>query len=138
MNHHIRYWLFQIPGIVLAALVGGSLYYFERVTLSTAFLILGAWVIKDAALYPILVHAFRTEGTKTGIEKMIGMVGTVRQELQPEGIIWVRGERWKAITDSPQTITKGTLVKVIHAKQLTITVAPYEKDSVEQHNSTEE
>ena len=131
MNPHVRYWLFQIPGLVLAALVGGGLFYFERITFQTALIIFGAWVIKDIVLYPILVGAFRTDGPLTGIDKMIGLVGTVRQPLTPEGIIWVRGERWKAISSTNEPIDSGQAVKVIDADQLTLVVAAMHDGSEE-------
>ncbi|MDP6459993.1 MAG: nodulation protein NfeD, partial [Candidatus Hydrothermarchaeota archaeon] len=43
------------------------------------------------------VRAHKRKPT-TGIEGMVGLVGTAREELRPEGRIFVHGESWKART----------------------------------------
>jgi len=56
-----------------------------------------------------------------GVEAMIGERATARSYLNPEGFVFVRGERWKAIAeDAP--VPEGTPVEVTSVKGLTLTV----------------
>ncbi len=49
---------------------------------------------------------------KTGIEGMVGATATARTDLNPEGTVFVQGERWRAVTeDGP--ITAGETVEII-------------------------
>jgi membrane-bound serine protease (ClpP class) len=57
---------------------------------------------------------------KTGGEELLGMVGVADEDLDPEGQIKIRGERWMA--EARQQIKKGEKVKVIDRKGLLLIV----------------
>jgi membrane-bound serine protease (ClpP class) len=48
----------------------------------------------------------------TGQEGLIGAIGTVKAALEPEGSVFVSGERWQATSATGQSIPAGTRVKV--------------------------
>ncbi|MBV9120707.1 MAG: NfeD family protein, partial [Chloroflexi bacterium] len=56
----------------------------------------------------------------TGEYELIGKVGEVRSDLQPNGEITVNGEWWKATSD--ETIERGAHVEVLGMKGLTLLV----------------
>jgi len=57
-----------------------------------------------------------------GAESMVGAVGHVRQELTPEGLVFVQGALWKASAESP--IPAGSTVRVVGRDGLELQVAP--------------
>ena len=61
---------------------------------------------------------------RTGMEGMIDRTGVVREELRPEGKIFVHGELWNAITEDGQTVQPGAKVKIERMKGLTLYVRP--------------
>jgi membrane-bound serine protease (ClpP class) len=66
------------------------------------------------------VRAHKRKPT-TGIEGMVGLVGTAREELKPEGRVFVHGESWKARTRG-ETVKKGGKVKVVGMDNLVLIV----------------
>ncbi len=67
----------------------------------------------------------RLRRTITGKEGIIGAVGTVRRALEPEGMIFVDGELWRA--SSPVSpVAVGTRVRVVAIDGLHLTVVPLE------------
>ncbi|MFQ6105921.1 MAG: nodulation protein NfeD, partial [Candidatus Hydrothermarchaeaceae archaeon] len=57
----------------------------------------------------------------TGIEGMIGLIGTAKEDLDPEGGVFVRGERWKARAKEG-TIKANRKIKVVGIDNLTLIV----------------
>ena len=57
---------------------------------------------------------------KTGGEEILDMVGVADEDLDPEGQVKIRGERWRA--EATQKIKKGEKVKVIDRKGLLLIV----------------
>ena len=51
----------------------------------------------------------------TGAEGLIGLLAEARTDLNPQGMVYVRGELWSAVTSGP-AVKKGEYVKVL-AKQ---------------------
>jgi len=62
----------------------------------------------------IVAKGLRAQRAKpvTGVEGLIGSTGIAREDLTPEGFVFVQGERWRAIAEEGQ-VPKGTPVKVI-------------------------
>lgn len=58
---------------------------------------------------------------ETGKDELIGLTGTVKEELNPSGNIFIRGEIWQAKT-KVGVIKKESNVKVIAIKGLTLIV----------------
>jgi membrane-bound serine protease (ClpP class) len=75
-----------------------------------------------------VVQARRMRPT-TGKESLLGSRGVARTELAPEGMVFVEGELWQAMsTDGP--IPPGRPVKVVGADGLTLKVVPEETQIV--------
>jgi membrane-bound serine protease (ClpP class) len=66
----------------------------------------------------------RRASVVTGQEELIGQVGVVRQALDPEGLVFVHGELWRARTEGG-TVEPGEAVRVEALDDsLTLRVAP--------------
>ena len=90
-----------------------SLFVSAGVALVTfAFFIFFIRKVWQARRQPVLV----------GDETMVGSVGQVRQELAPEGLVFVKGALWKASADKPVPV--GSAVRVIGRQGLELQVAP--------------
>jgi len=79
-------------------------------------LILSAAFSSGFFIWAILLFALKTRRKKvtTGIEGIIGEKGKVKIELNPEGMVFVRGEYWKAICkDKNEVIKKDEEIKVV-------------------------
>ncbi len=67
------------------------------------------------------VWAARARPVSTGAEALVGSSGDVREELAPEGLVFVRGALWKAVA-SNGPIHVGTPVRVVGRKGLQLQV----------------
>ena len=54
---------------------------------------------------------------------MVGALGEAREELAPEGLVFVSGALWKAVA-TPEPIHSGAPVRVIGRDGLQLKVAP--------------
>jgi membrane-bound serine protease (ClpP class) len=80
-------------------------------------IVLAAFVVMTAGA----IIRMRRGGGPTGAAALIGQTATVRSHLNPDGFIFVKGERWKAIAeDAP--VNEGEKVQVTAVKGLTLTV----------------
>jgi membrane-bound serine protease (ClpP class) len=78
------------------------------------------WVIVVTAVLTLGFFAFfirkvweaRRAPVFVGAESMVGAVGEAREELAPEGLVFVSGALWKAVSSS-ETIHAGTPVRVV-------------------------
>jgi membrane-bound serine protease (ClpP class) len=68
------------------------------------------------------VWTARRQPAFVGADTMVGAVGHVRQELAPEGLVFVQGALWKASAESP--IPAGSTVRVVGRDGLELQVAP--------------
>ncbi len=57
-----------------------------------------------------------------GTHLLSGAIGIATTNLQPDGIVHVQGEEWKAVTDSINSINKGDKVRVTKIDGLTLYV----------------
>lgn len=69
-------------------------------------------------------RAFR-QAPVTGVEGMVGAIALARSDVAPRGQVFVRGELWEAISESP--IRKGEEAEVRSVDGLTLTVSPRPK-----------
>jgi membrane-bound serine protease (ClpP class) len=67
------------------------------------------------------LQARRSKPT-TGREGLIGAIGTVKVALEPEGSVFVWGERWRATSANGQPVPAGELVKVTAIEGLRLKV----------------
>ncbi len=61
----------------------------------------------------------------TGLEGMVGAIALARSDVAPRGQVFVKGELWEAVSESP--IRKGEEAEVRSVDGLTLTVAPRPK-----------
>jgi membrane-bound serine protease (ClpP class) len=54
----------------------------------------------------------RRAPARTGGEELAGAVGTVREALDPEGVVFVHGERWRGRSVGGATVPAGAAVRV--------------------------
>jgi membrane-bound serine protease (ClpP class) len=119
----VSYGMLSIAGAV--SLFLGSLMLFRVPGQSTAV----AWSILIptvlsisgffAAVTSLAVRAHRTR-PQTGTEALVGMVGEVFQDLEPEGKVFVSGELWNAVADEP--VPAGRKVEVLSVDRLKLKV----------------
>jgi membrane-bound serine protease (ClpP class) len=74
-----------------------------------------------AAFVVRLAVAAQRAPLATGVEGLAGEVGTVAQDLGPEGKVFVHGELWDAISTSGM-MTVGTRARVVRADDMMLTV----------------
>jgi membrane-bound serine protease (ClpP class) len=99
----------------------GSAY---QVSTSVA-LAIAASLAAATGLAAIKIVEARRAPIVTGQSDLIGQVGTVRQTLDPEGFVFVRGELWRARALNGAAIEPGREVRVEGlGEELTLNVAP--------------
>ena len=117
-----KYLLFQVPGWILAALILIAMRYWVGLPIWIALLGFTVWVIKDFLFYPLLRVAYQS-GAKTGVDQLIGLRGVARQDLDPHGLVYLRGELWRAeIAPGVLPIVSGSRVRVLRAEGMTLIV----------------
>jgi len=113
------YGILSLGGLV--SLLLGSIMLFEDVKVSlklmapTIILVGGFFVVVSALAF----RAYRSK-PKSGMEGLIGEIGIVRELIDPEGLIFIHGELWRAISD--ESIEPGERVEVETAKGLVLKV----------------
>lgn len=126
MNPGVRYWLFQIPGLLLVGGVLVSLAYFDWIEWATAAMIFGLWLIKDAILFPYLKDSYRVE-KKQGAQALVGREGVLESEVNPRGWIRLGGELWQAALSeegrAPEPpLARGDKARVVAVAGMTVIV----------------
>ncbi len=113
------YGMLSVGGII--SLILGSIMLFENMRVSlklmapTIALVGGFFVIVATLAF----RAYRSK-PKSGMEGLIGEVGTVKQRIDPEGLVFVHGEYWRAV--SPEPIDEGEKVRVENMEGLVLKV----------------
>jgi membrane-bound serine protease (ClpP class) len=90
-----------------------------RVVLPTSIVLAGLCVL----VLTLAVRAQRGSVT-TGVEGLLGAIGTVTRDLAPRGQIFVHGEIWSAHAAAGATIAQGARVRVVQVKDMQLTVEP--------------
>ena len=72
-----------------------------------------------------------------GSEALVGAGGEAREELAPEGLVYVRGALWKAVTTG-EPIHRGAPVRVVGRKGLQLQVAERETAASSEREKVEE
>lgn len=129
----IRYILLQVPGLLI---FGAFLYGLQQWIGFSSFLFwifVGLWICKDGCLFPFVWSAYHKDD-RAEIFSMVGLQGSVSEDLNPEGLIRVRGEIWKARIEANQPfVFKGELVKVIDQEGLMLVVQAQNTQFMNQH-----
>lgn len=69
-------------------------------------------------------------GIKTGADRLIDEVGTVKEEVDPVtggGVVFVKGEKWRAESATEKTIEKGKNVVIKSIEGTSLVVEPAEE-----------
>ena len=117
---------FGILGLAgIASLLIGSLILIDtpQPELGISLKLALSVVVPFAVILMILMRlAFlaQRKPAKTGVESMIGLVGIVHRSLSPEGLVFVRGEYWNAV--SREGIPEGEKVKIVRVEDLKLYV----------------
>lgn len=119
----VSYGLLTIAGIV--SLILGSLMLFES---PLPFMRLSIWVIlptvafMTAAVLGAMYYALKIYKRKpvSGKEGLLGEIGTVVDDFDRDGKIFIEGEYWNATTDEP--LKAGDRAKVVEVKGLSVKV----------------
>jgi membrane-bound serine protease (ClpP class) len=99
-----------------ASFVFGSLLLFDpagdayQVSLPVALAVGGTLALLTAFAVAKVVRVSRTRA-RTGVDELVGEIGVVRDSLVPNGLVFVHGELWRAVTAGPPLRT-GTPVVV--------------------------
>ena len=92
-----------------------------RIHLATSVSVALPFAVITAFLVSLAVRA-RANKAVTGAEGMIGEIGMVLNDLNPEGRIFVHGEYWNAVSSTP--IAAGQQARVLAVDHLQLAVEP--------------
>ncbi len=107
----LRYALFQIPSLVLLALILWVLRRYVDLPIWFFWGFMFLWVVKDAVLFPFVWRAYDRRQERS--LQMIGKKGIAKERLDPSGYIFIHGELWKAeIVEGSPPIEEGETVRV--------------------------
>ena len=112
-------------GGVIALIAGGLLLTTsDQADLQVSrWLVVGTGVVL-AGFLAMVATAFwkmRRMPPSVGIEAMVGRRATARSDIDPQGFVFIQGERWRAVSEDA-AITRGERVTVTGVKGLTLTV----------------
>jgi len=108
--------LFNQPGIEPFGQLSLPIVIGQALVFGALFLFFAYQVLKTRLSQPT-----------TGNEGLIGQVGRVSVDLEPEGIVHVFGERWRAESEDGRTIPAGERVEVVSVKNMRMIVRPVKK-----------
>jgi len=92
-----------------------------RIKLATALALAVPFSAITVLLVSLVVKA-RANKVITGADGMIGETGVATSGLAPDGMVFVRGEYWKAVSAKP--LPPGARVRVTAIQGLKLTVEP--------------
>jgi membrane-bound serine protease (ClpP class) len=105
--------LFGQPGIAPFGRLSIPLVIGQSILIGGIFAFLVMMALRAQTLHPT-----------TGYEGLSGQVGRVTQDLNPEGMVQVWGERWRARAVDNQLIAAGSEVEVVEAGKMRLLVRP--------------
>lgn len=126
MKTYQRYWLFQVPGVVITsgALAVGAIWF--SLPGWACGVILLVWILKDAVLYPFLKSAYEMHGV-TGTQSLVGSAAIAMGPIDPEGFVKVGAELWRA--RSGLVIKEGEAVTILGSEEMVLIVEPLRRES---------
>jgi len=116
--------------IATAALLGGSLTLYGgssrlRVPWWELILVVAAALAFFVAAVPAFVRA-RFSTPTVGREGLIGELGEAEVPVDPDGVVVIRGSRWRARTNRATPIAVGASARVVSVEGLVLEVEPEE------------
>ncbi len=120
----VRYILLQIPAlgaVVLGLLLVGRWLPVPRWLF---WCIVVGWVVKDTVLFFFTWQAYDWGRVDDSVG-LVGARGTVSEDLDPRGMVLVRGELWQAVgEDGAGVVPSGTAVTVAEVRGMIAVVRP--------------
>jgi len=123
-----KYLLLQLPALLFLILILLLLRHWEIIPRWTLWMVVTAWAIKDALLFPFVWRAYDPDSPATG-HSLIGARGVARERLNPAGYIRIGGELWRAELEAgepPVEVGETVVVREVHG--LTLRVVREEED----------
>lgn len=113
-----------ITSLVLGSLIlfkGGTLYQINPWLIATISLLMAAFF---AFVIDRVIKAHRRQAF-TGWEELIGKTAIVKSALEPEGMVFIKGERWAAVSETGR-VEPGEEVKITKVDGLKLYVTKKE------------
>lgn len=117
------YGMLSVGGIISLILGGLMLIDSPEPALQVSLSVIITVAICTALLLVLVVGLIVRSHKKqvaTGFEGMVGKVGRVAERIDKEGLVYVAGALWKAVSDTP--IEAGEKVKVVSGEHQTLIV----------------
>ena len=115
----IRYTLLQLPALAVLVVLLVLAERFIDLPLWFIWGLMGLWIAKDIALFPLTWRAYDQDHAKAE-SSILGARGIAEERLDPSGYIRVGSELWQG--DAP-SIEKGEGVRVQGIRGLTLLVS---------------
>ena len=118
-------------GGVISMLIGSLMLIdssepYMRISFSVILAVVGVTAAFFVIATTFAIRTMRKKPT-TGDVGMIGQIGTVREKLNPDGLVYVAGEYWKAHSATP--IDQGEQVKVIAVEKMVLKVEKIKEEA---------
>ena len=113
MRPATRYWLLQLPGNALAAVIAYVTWRQEWLNAYEAGAVVLLWVLKDAILYPMYRKAFTIGPGHFANAGIIGASGRVTRADGPEIVVAIGHEYWRARCADGRALQLGERIRVI-------------------------
>jgi membrane protein implicated in regulation of membrane protease activity len=122
-----RYALYQIPDMVILALILFVLHQWVGLSLGLVIGLISLWMVKYVLVFRFVWRAY--DKPRPGdVTSLIGTQGIAEEVLDPSGYIRVHGELWRAeVIGKTMVIEKGQVVLIERADGLTLLVKPFQK-----------
>jgi membrane protein implicated in regulation of membrane protease activity len=126
-----KYLLFQLPGWAVVSAGALAAHHWLGLAGWLAAGVVLAFVLKDAALYPFVRHAYEVEPRRPG-EHLEGRLAVAEDELDPRGFVRLGHELWRArLAPGSPPVARGGRVRVESVEGLTLRVRPAPGDGAE-------
>lgn len=117
-----KYVLFQLPGWLIVGTLAWAARDWVGLPNWAALTALGAWMAKDAALFPFVRVAYESHDDRG--HGMIGARARATETLDPHGFVQIGAELWRAELRGEGPVLAGTDVVVKDVEGLTLVVEP--------------
>jgi membrane-bound serine protease (ClpP class) len=120
-----------LTGVALFAIGSFLLFDNDQEGLNVSIpLIVGTAIVLGGGFLLIISRTAKVRRlpAATGLATLVGRVGEVREALDPEGLVFVHGELWTAVTDGPTVpVGEGVVVERLEGFKLHVQPAPLEE-----------
>jgi membrane protein implicated in regulation of membrane protease activity len=121
----LKYWTIQLAGWVVVFAVAWLLAEHFEWPRRIVWAALALWMVKDAALYPFVWHAYDSRRSTRSPYPGEGVEGVALRRLNPRGMVRIGGELWSAEpADGIRRIEDGETVRVTGRDGMTLFVEP--------------